>query len=67
MLKESYLVVDIKDYKPHQTENLYVIGWVTCNKMKELSKTTGEKFTEIYSDYMCSTIDRARAFVKTKL
>ena len=38
--KESYLVTDIKDYKPHRTQNLYVIGGVTCNKMKELSKTT---------------------------
>ncbi|PBG96657.1 cell wall hydrolase, partial [Clostridioides difficile] len=65
--KESYLVTDIKDYKPHRTQNLYVIGGVTCNKMKELSKTTGEKFTEIYSDDVWSTMDKAREFVKGKL
>ncbi|HBG4252422.1 TPA: N-acetylmuramoyl-L-alanine amidase [Clostridioides difficile] len=65
--KESYLVTDIKDYKPHRTQNLYVIGGVTCNKMKEMSKTTGEKFTEIYSDDVWSTMDKAREFVKGKL
>ncbi|HCD8960474.1 N-acetylmuramoyl-L-alanine amidase [Clostridioides sp. ES-S-0001-03] len=65
--KESYLVVDIKDYKPHQTQNLYVIGGVTCNKMKEMSKTTGEKFTQIYADDVWLTMDRAREFVKEKL
>ncbi|MCC0658510.1 N-acetylmuramoyl-L-alanine amidase [Clostridioides sp. ES-S-0123-01] len=65
--KESYLVTDIKDYKPHQTQNLYVIGGVTCNKMKEMSKTTGEKFTQIYADDVWLTMDRARAFVKEKL
>ncbi|MCC0716535.1 N-acetylmuramoyl-L-alanine amidase [Clostridioides sp. ES-S-0077-01] len=65
--KESYLVVDVKDYKPHQTQNLYVIGGVTCNKMKEISKTTGEKFTEIYSDDVWSTMDIAREFVRAKL
>ncbi|MFL8713045.1 N-acetylmuramoyl-L-alanine amidase family protein [Clostridioides sp. GD02377] len=65
--KESYLAVDIKDYKPHQTQNLYVIGGVTCNKMKELSKTTGEKFTEIYSDDVWLTMNKAREFIKAKL
>ncbi|MCC0697839.1 N-acetylmuramoyl-L-alanine amidase, partial [Clostridioides sp. ES-S-0048-02] len=59
--------VDIKDYKPHQTQNLYVIGGVTCNKMKEMSKTTGEKFTQIYADDVWLTMDRAREFVKEKL
>ncbi|MGO0884233.1 hypothetical protein ACTPDI_15765 [Clostridioides difficile] len=65
--KESYLVTDREDYKPHRTQNLYVVGGETCNKMKEMSKATGEKFTEIYSDDVWPTIDRAREFVKTKL
>ncbi|MCC0665350.1 N-acetylmuramoyl-L-alanine amidase [Clostridioides sp. ZZV15-6597] len=65
--KESYLVTDIKDYKPHRTQNLYVIGGVTCNKMKEMSKTTGEKFTQIYDSDVWSTMDKAREFVKAKL
>lgn len=65
--KESYLVTDINSYKPHQTQNLYVIGGVTCNKMKELSKSTGEKFTQIYSDDVWSTMDKAREFIKEKL
>nr|WP_236877930.1 hypothetical protein [Clostridioides difficile] len=65
--KENYLVSDIKDYEPHQTQNLYVIGGETCNKMKEMSNTTGEKFTEIYSDDVWSTMDKAIEFVKEKL
>ncbi|MCC0659237.1 N-acetylmuramoyl-L-alanine amidase [Clostridioides difficile] len=65
--KESYLVTDIKDYNPHQTQNLYVIGGGTCNKMKEMSKTTGEKFTQIYGNDVWSTMDKAREFVKEKL
>ncbi|MCC0751554.1 N-acetylmuramoyl-L-alanine amidase [Clostridioides sp. ZZV13-5731] len=65
--KESYLVTDIKDYNPHQTQNLYVIGGCTCNKMKEMSKTTGEKFTQIYGNDVWSTMDKAREFVKAKL
>lgn len=65
--KESYLVTDIKDYNPHQTQNLYVIGGGTCNKMKEMSKTTGEKFTQIYDSDVWSTMDKAREFVKAKL
>ncbi|HBG4840127.1 TPA: N-acetylmuramoyl-L-alanine amidase [Clostridioides difficile] len=65
--KESYLVTDIKDYKPHRTQNLYVIGGVTCNKMKEMSKTTGEKFTQLYGNDVWSTMDKAIEFVKEKL
>ncbi|HBH0813272.1 TPA: N-acetylmuramoyl-L-alanine amidase, partial [Clostridioides difficile] len=65
--KESYLVTDIKDYKPHRTQNLYVIGGVTCNKMKEMSKTTGEKFTQLYGNDVWSTMDKAIEFVKDKL
>ncbi|HCQ5582557.1 TPA: N-acetylmuramoyl-L-alanine amidase [Clostridioides difficile] len=65
--KESYLVTDIKDYKPHRTQNLYVIGGVTCNKMKEMSKTTGEKFTQLYGNDVWSTMDKTREFVKEKL
>ncbi|MGX9755751.1 N-acetylmuramoyl-L-alanine amidase [Clostridioides difficile] len=65
--KESYLVTDIKDYKAHQTQNLYVIGGGTCNKMKEMSKTTGEKFTQIYGNDVWSTMDKSREFVKEKL
>ncbi|EQF25107.1 N-acetylmuramoyl-L-alanine amidase family protein [Clostridioides difficile CD160] len=65
--KENYLVIDIEDYKPYRTQNLYVIGGIACNKMKELGKTTGEKFTEIYSDDVWSTMDRTREFIKEKL
>ncbi|EAA0001162.1 TPA: N-acetylmuramoyl-L-alanine amidase [Clostridioides difficile] len=65
--KESYLVIDIKDYKPHRTQNLYVIGGVTCNKMKEMSKTTGEKFTQLYGNDVWSTMDKVIEFVKEKL
>ncbi|MCC0658306.1 N-acetylmuramoyl-L-alanine amidase [Clostridioides sp. ES-S-0123-01] len=66
-LKESYLVVDIKDYKPHQTQNLYVIGGISCSKMKALSKTTGEKFTQIYGNDVWSTMDKIIVLVKGKL
>lgn len=66
-VKESYLVTYIEDYKPHQTQNLYIIGGVTCNKMKEMSKITGEKFTQIYGNDVWSTMDKARTFVKSKL
>lgn len=64
---ESYLVTDIKDYKPYKTENLYVIGGGACSKIKEMSKTTGEKFTQIYDSDVWSTMDKARAFIKEKV
>lgn len=60
--KEKCLVTDIKDYKPHQTENLYVIGGETCNKMKDMSKSTGEKFTSIYDVDVWETMKKALLF-----
>ncbi|HBF3289637.1 TPA: N-acetylmuramoyl-L-alanine amidase, partial [Clostridioides difficile] len=45
----------------------YVIGGVTCNKMKEMSKTTGEKFTQLYGNDVWSTMDKVIEFVKEKL
>lgn len=35
--------------------------------MKEMSKNTGEKFTQIYDNDVWLTMDKAREFVKTKL
>ncbi|MCC0638048.1 MULTISPECIES: N-acetylmuramoyl-L-alanine amidase [unclassified Clostridioides] len=63
---ESCLVTDIKDYKPYKTENLYVIGGGACSKMEEMSKSTGEKFTQIYDSDVWSTMDKVRAFIKEK-
>ncbi|MDO0129845.1 N-acetylmuramoyl-L-alanine amidase [Clostridioides difficile] len=62
--KESYLVTDIKDYKPHQTQNLYTVGGGASKKMEELTKTTGEKFTQIYDSDVWETIKKAILFIK---
>ncbi|MCC0764341.1 hypothetical protein IR151_15180 [Clostridioides sp. ES-S-0006-03] len=37
-LKESHVVVIVKDYKPYQTENMYVMGEEFGTKFKETSK-----------------------------
>ena len=58
--KEECLVCDIKDYKPYQTENLYVVGTGACNKIGSLSK---EKYTALKGADRFDTLHAALNFI----
>lgn len=59
--KESEcLVCDIKDYKPYQTENLYIIGGGVCNKISSINK---EKYTMIKGNDRFDTLYKALDFI----
>ncbi|MCC0643582.1 N-acetylmuramoyl-L-alanine amidase [Clostridioides sp. ZZV14-6150] len=58
--KEECLVCDIKDYKPYQTENLYVVGGGACNRISSITK---EKYTMIKGNDRLDTLHKALDFI----
>ncbi|HBF6046655.1 N-acetylmuramoyl-L-alanine amidase [Clostridioides difficile] len=53
-------VCDIKDYVPGQTQNLYVVGGVACEKIGSMTK---EKFTMIKGNDRFDTLYKALEFI----
>ncbi len=54
------LICDIKDYVPGQTQNLYVVGGVACEKIGSMTK---EKFTMIKGNDRFDTLYKALDFI----
>ncbi|HBF6324111.1 TPA: N-acetylmuramoyl-L-alanine amidase [Clostridioides difficile] len=54
------LICDIKDYVPGQTQNLYVVGGVACEKIGSMTK---EKFTMIKGNDRFDTLYKALEFI----
>lgn len=53
-------VCDIKDYKPYQTENLYVVGGGACEKISSITK---ENYTMIKGNDRFDTLYKALDFI----
>ncbi|MCU5977978.1 N-acetylmuramoyl-L-alanine amidase [Clostridioides difficile] len=53
-------VCDIKDYKPYETQNLYIIGGGACNKINSITK---EHYSEIVGKDRFDTIKKVLSFI----
>ncbi|EGT4599327.1 N-acetylmuramoyl-L-alanine amidase [Clostridioides difficile] len=59
--KESEcLVCDIEDYKPYQTQNLYIVGGGACDKIGSITK---ERYTMIKGNDRFDTLYKALDFI----